>query len=353
MSTATRAELSDEIASLSRAGDLVVLTAEDVIALLASKEEEIMQAVKQTYLAHDKNLDCLPHSVFLHHPRTESPADRIIALPAYLQDQSPIAGIKWISSYPGNIQNGLERASAAIILNSTVNGRPVALLEGSVISARRTAASAALAAKYLVTGHSPTVSFIGCGVINYEILRFLCAACGPVQELVLYDLDRARVDSFGQRSLETLGIHRYRIASSIEDALRESRLISFATTAGQPHVNDLSCCQEGSVILQISLRDLHPDLITRNENIVDDIDHVCRANTSVHLAEIKTGDRSFIRGTIAQVITGAIPSRQNPKGLVIFSPFGLGTLDLAVSRLCVALALERGNVSRIRNFLPA
>ena len=124
-----------------------VIDAGTIHELIFSNIEGWFDTVARAYLAHADGRSINPRSVFLTFP--ERPRDRIIASPARLDAPWNVSGIKWIASYPGNAHNGLPRASAVLVLNDTEHGYPFACLEGSVISAARTAASAVLAANHL------------------------------------------------------------------------------------------------------------------------------------------------------------------------------------------------------------
>lgn len=335
----------------SYGGDITVLRGGEVRALLANQEASVLEAVRAAYLAHGRGESSLPHSLFLRFPDDER--NRIIALPAYLGDGFNVAGVKWVSSFPNVVGQGLDRASAVVILNSPHTGRPQAILEGSVISATRTAASAALAARALHGRERPRVGLFGTGLINFEITRFLLHVFPENEGFVVYDLDRSRAETFRRRCAETFGGLEVEVAGSAEAVLGGSDLVSMATTAVRPHLDTLAACPAGTTVLHISLRDLSPQVILSADNVVDDVDHVCRAQTSVHLAEQQVGGRGFIRCTLAEVLSGAAPARGGGEGLVIFSPFGLGVLDLAVSKLVCELAARQHCGTTIESFLPA
>lgn len=335
-----------------RDGDIAILKGSEVRAVLAGRELEIIQAVRTAYETHGDGDSSLPHSTFLRFPG--QPQDRIIALPAYLGGDCRIAGIKWVSSFPNNLQQGFDRASAVLILNSLETGRPEAVLEGSVISAKRTAASAALAAQCLLNGNKVgRIGVIGCGRINFEIARFLRAAFPALETFVLFDKDVARAKQFENKCRKTFDQVGVEIATEVKAVLRDSLLTSFATTALAPYVGDVRDCPTGSAVLHVSLRDLTPDVILSCDNVVDDVDHVCRAETSVHLAEKLVGNRDFIRCTLADILHGRAPARNGAGSVSVFSPFGLGVLDLAVGKLVRDLALQQGREESISSFLPS
>ncbi|MER7417346.1 2,3-diaminopropionate biosynthesis protein SbnB [Micromonospora peucetia] len=323
---------------------MLIISAGEVRQILSDQEDTVLDAVRRAYVLHAQGRTVLPHSVFLRFP--QDARNRIIGLPAYLGDDTPVAGMKWISSFPGNLDRGLARASAAIVVNSMADGHPVALIEGSTISARRTAASAALAAGSLAPP-AVGVSLVGCGVINFEVLRFLRVALPGLAEVTVFDLDTGRAAAFARRCARwDLKVN---VAGGVEQALGAHPLVCLATTAGVPHLG-LARCRPGALVLHLSLRDILPADILTAVNVVDDADHVCRAATSLHLAEQETGNRDFIAADIGEILGGA-GWRHDPQRVTVYSPFGLGVLDLAVAELVRRTAARDGIGTWLPDFL--
>jgi ornithine cyclodeaminase len=334
-----------------RDGNIVIVKGDEVASLLNGRELDLIREVRNAYEAHASGQSNLPHSTFLYFP--DDSRSRIIALPAFLGADFQVAGVKWVASFPGNIEEGIDRASAVVILNSTTTGRPDAIIEASYINAKRTAASAALAAQTLSRGTAvDCVGMLGCGFINFEIIRFLKVTFPDINRLVIFDLDMKRAGQFKKKCLETFGPLEINIVDDAASALSASTIVSVATTASKPHIHDLSYCAPGTTILHISLRDFSPEVILPNDNVVDDIDHVCRAQTSLHLTEQLTGNRDFIRCSLADVTLGRARPKRDENAISIFSPFGLGILDMAVAKLVRNLAIENGQGITIDSFLP-
>ncbi|HET6285621.1 MAG TPA: 2,3-diaminopropionate biosynthesis protein SbnB [Amycolatopsis sp.] len=327
---------------------MLILPHGDVRRVLDGAEQEVLAAVRAAYVLHTQGRSAVPHSVFLRFPGDER--NRIIALPAYLDTpEAPVAGVKWVSSFPGNVRSGMDRASAAIILNSMRTGHPEVFLEGATISARRTAASAAVAAATLGASGAG-VSLIGCGVINFEVLTFLRVLYAGLDSVTLFDLDPGRATAFADRCTTRWPELKVDVATGVEDALAAHPLVCLATSATVPHL-DVSRCQPGSLILHLSLRDLTPETILASTNVVDDADHVCRAATSLHLAEQRAGNRDFIAHSLGELLLDGDRYRRNPDTLTVFSPFGLGALDLALADLVHRRARESGLGTHVPDFL--
>lgn len=334
--------------------EILILGAGEVTAALDGRESEVMDAVRGAYESHARGDSAVPHSSFLRFP--DSDRDRIIALPAYLGGSFQVAGIKWIASVPGNVERGIERASAVVVLNDRATGRPKAILEGSLVSKQRTAASAALAARVLRRGRAPTtVGLVGCGPINLEVALFLAAVWPEVARFLLCDLDGERAEAMRQRLRESRRDVEVAICPTSADVLARCQLVSFATTAIAPHVDDLGACLPGTTILHVSLRDLTASAILSPNvvNVVDDLDHVCRAATSIELAANACGHGDFVYGSLGELLLERVALPPLDDKVAVFSPFGLGILDLAVATLVYDTARATGAGRTIHGFLPA
>lgn len=330
--------------------DVLVIGAAEVEVALQGREQDVLDAVQKAYETHSRGASSLPHSSFLRFP--DSDKDRIICLPAYLGGDYRLAGVKWIASMPDNVGRGMERASAVMILNDRVTGRPKAMVEGSIISKQRTAASAALASKVLAAQAPETIGFVGCGPINTAVAQFLAKTWPNADRLMAFDLDPARARAFGQRLLAQRPDAKFRVATSLQDLLSECPMVAFGTTAITPYVDDLDTCPAGATILHVSLRDLSASTILSNHNIVDDLDHVNRAATSIHLASRQEGHTDFVHASLGDILLGKanLPERDDRK--FIFTPFGLGILDLAVADLVLNTLAKEGGGTLVKSFLP-
>src|SRR5437016_14449633 len=138
--------------------ELSIINGKSVFDIVRAHRSECIRIVREAYLAHADGQSVNPDSHFLRFP--DKPDCRIIALPAYLGNGFDVAGLKWIASYPANVQGGFPRASAVLVLNNYETGYPFAILESSIISAARTAASAVLAAHWL-NGQSRQAQSLG------------------------------------------------------------------------------------------------------------------------------------------------------------------------------------------------
>ncbi|MFC4492547.1 2,3-diaminopropionate biosynthesis protein SbnB [Streptomyces ovatisporus] len=307
-----------------------VVPGAQILEAVSGKEEKVTRIVEYAYRLHGEGRTVNPDSYFLAFP--DRPSSRIIALPASVQGEVDVHGMKWISSFPENVAEGIPRASAVLILNDVRTGYPFACMESSVISAARTAASAALAAVELSKrrGSRPArVGFVGTGLIARYIHTYLAANGFAFDELGIHDLSAEHAAGF-RGCLERTADGRVTVHSTAESLIKSSDLIVFATVAGAPHVSDPAWFAHNPLVLHVSLRDLSPEIVLASHNITDDVEHCMKANTSLHLTEQRVGNRDFVAGTLFDVLTGQADC---PPGLpAIFSPFGLGVLDLAVAK---------------------
>jgi N-[(2S)-2-amino-2-carboxyethyl]-L-glutamate dehydrogenase len=325
-----------------------VIPGGQVQEVLRGREKEVVELVEAAYRLHGAGDSVNPPSYFLRFP--DRPSSRIIALPASIGGSVRVDGLKWISSFPGNVAVGVPRASAVLILNDHETGYPFACLESSIISASRTAASAVLAADRLSRGRvrPARVGFVGTGLIARYIHTFLVGTGWSFDEVGVFDLVAESAAGFCGHLERSGAGGRVVVHDGVEGLIRSSDLVVFATVAASPHVREVSWFDHNPVVLHVSLRDLAPEVLLASTNIVDDVEHCLKAQTSPHLVERLTGSRDFLAGTLDDVLAGRVGVPVDRP--VVFSPFGLGVLDLAVGKYVYDEVARGGELHVVEDF---
>lgn len=331
---------------MAAAPTFYVISGSTAKKIIDDNRNQVFDAVEAAYRLHAAGDAVNPDSYFLRYP--DNPSARIIALPAHLGGGVQKSGIKWISSFPENRAGNLARASAVLILNDATTGYPVACIEASLISATRTAASAALAAEHISPNpFEGTLGVIGTGVIARTTIEWLLFRNWKFRQISLYDLDRKESEHFSKWLREQYNLEA-NIQDHLEDSISGSSLILFTTTTLEPYLTDEKLLAHSPTVLHLSLRDICVNVILTSQNIVDDVDHCLKSKTSLHLTEMATGNREFVAGTLVDVLEKKFKlDHDRPR---IFSPFGLGVLDLAVGNFVLETAISSNAAIALTDF---
>ncbi|MGA9198359.1 MAG: 2,3-diaminopropionate biosynthesis protein SbnB, partial [Pseudolabrys sp.] len=213
-----------------------VVPGSTVKRVIDDNKKQVFDAVEAAYRLHGAGNTLNPDSYFLRYP--DRPSARIIALPAHLGGAVQKSGIKWISSFPENRASNLARASAVLILNDATTGYPLACIEASLISATRTAASAALAAEHIsLNPFKGTLGVIGTGVIARTTVEWLLFRNWKFRKISLYDVDRKEAEHLSKWLRDQHNLQAD-IQDRLEGAISGSSLILFTTTTLGPYLAD-------------------------------------------------------------------------------------------------------------------
>jgi 2,3-diaminopropionate biosynthesis protein SbnB len=331
---------------VSSAPTFYVVPGSVVRHVIDDHKKQVFDAVEAAYRLHSSGNTLNPDSYFLRYP--DKPSARIIALPGHLGGTVQKSGIKWISSFPENRASNLARASAVLILNDATTGYPLACIEASLISATRTAASAALAAEHISPNpFKGILGIIGTGIIARTTVEWLLFRNWKFHKISLYDVDRKEAEHFSKWLRDQHNLQAD-IQDRLEDAISDSSLILFTTTTLEPYLADEKLLGHSPTVLHLSLRDICVNVILGSQNIVDDVDHCLKARTSLHLTEMAMGNRGFVSGCLVDVLEKKFKlDHDRPR---IFSPFGLGILDLAVGNFVLEAAKSSGAAIALPDF---
>lgn len=329
---------------------LLYLSKQDMIDLGGLRSEPYVRAVSRALEMHARGDIVQPLKPYLRVDEAKGHiADRIIAMPAYVGGEVAVSGLKWIGSKHDNPQQRRkERASALIILNDPQSNYPIAVMEGSIISAMRTAAVTVIGARYLAREGFRTVSVIGCGVIARMQLVSLLEQFEAIRTIHLFDLNteaaRALADELGTRFEQV----ELRVAASAEQAVRQAEVLVTATVASAPHI-PYEWLAKGAFVSNISIMDLHKDVFVRADKVVvDDWDQSNREKKIINQLVLEGQfSRERLHAELGEILIGAKPGREREDEIIVLNPMGMAVEDIASAAEMYERAVAQGKGTRL------
>ncbi|GGF70638.1 2,3-diaminopropionate biosynthesis protein SbnB [Paenibacillus albidus] len=272
--------------------------------------------------------------------RYKKPHNRIIAMPAYVGGDVQAAGIKWISSFPDNIEAGLPRAHSIIVLNDPITGQPSAVLNSPLPSIVRTASISGLMIHHLLQARLLErihLGIIGWGPIGQYHLQMAAALYGDqIERIRIFDIKRADLSG-----IPLLYRERVEVAETWADVYRHSNICITCTVSDHRYIDIPPA--KGSLLLNVSLRDYKPEaLASVKAIIVDDWDEVCRENTDVERLHLEQGLTRAGTQRITDVVSRRSLTEFAADEPIFFCPMGMAVFDIATAVYYVKKAREKG-----------
>ena len=199
---------------------------------------------------------------------------RFMAMPAYLGGSYQMAGMKWYGSNVENKKVGLPRSILMMILNDKDTGAPLALMSANLVSAYRTGGIPGVGAKYLARKDSRVVSIIGPGVLGKTSLAAFVSVCPNLDTVKIKGRSQRSLDAFTRFIREELPqIKNIEICDSVEEAVKDSDIISFTTTVRDdvssfPYING-DWIKKGALISMPSAARFDDDFLAGCKLVVD------------------------------------------------------------------------------------
>ena len=332
-------------------GEFVFLSQEDVIRSgVLDMSRAIDRVERALSLLEDGQCIDPPKSVlrWSEDPNMESVRGRVNFLSAYIGGDMDVLGMKWIGSFPANRDKGIPRATALIVLNDPQTGLPIALIEGSIISAVRTGAITGIAAKYLARPDTSSIGIIGTGVQSRTQLLALCAVLEDVREVRVYNRTRERADRFAAEMGPRTG-KAITVVDSAEAAVRGLDLALVATTAHEPLMKG-EWLSPGMLTVQFSGNECDFEVIRRAQKIVcDQWETVKHRGITTPAVMHSQGllDDGRIHADLGEIVNGKKSGRESPDELIHFAAIGLGISDVAVGSMVYETAMKNGIGTRL------
>lgn len=262
----------------------------------------------------------------------------IHAMPAYIPSMQA-AGLKWISGYPENQSQGLPYITGLLILNDPETGLPIAVMDATWITAQRTGAATAIAAKYLARPESSSVGILACGVQGRSNLEAL-ACLFKLTQVKAFDTHLETAQRFAREMSERLQVD-IDVVSQPRDAVIGMDLV---VTSGPILKKPTPLIQrdwlaEGSFAAPVDFDSYWTGEALRQADklATDDISQMDYYRTAGYF-----GDTPQPYADLGAIIAGKQPGREKAEERTIAINLGIALEDMATAILVYKKALALG-----------
>ncbi len=272
-----------------------------------------------------------------HHPTTTS---TLLLMPAW---QERYTGIKVVSVVPENPQRGLPTVQALFMLLDTANGTPLALMEGDMLTVRRTAAVSALASCWLSRPDSRRLLVVGTGRLAHELAIAHCEARAIDQVSVWgRDAARARATIARMRECGLDAAIKVDVANDLRQACADADIICCATTSTQPllHANAIQPGTHVDLVggFRPDMREADDALMASASLFVDTLDGaLTEAGDLVQPLNAGLISPASVRAELAALARGEHAGRSRSTEITLFKSVGTAVSDLCAAELAWAL----------------
>lgn len=259
------------------------------------------------------------------HPRPESV---INAMPGYVPSAG-VAGIKWVTRYLVNLEKGLPYVLGLMILNDPDTGLPVSVMDCSWITAQRTGAASAVAAKYLARKNSRQIGILACGMQGRSNLEAMKVVFPDLESARVYDIRRGTAERYAREMSELLKMH-IEVVDDPRVAVQDADII---VTCG-PILHDprpvieKAWLKDGVFLSAVDLDSyIKPEVFNAAGKLyTDDLEQFLGYSRTGYFAGIKDPI-----GDLGELVAGIKPARQSEDEITMTANLGLAVEDIAVA----------------------
>ncbi|MBI2349736.1 MAG: ornithine cyclodeaminase family protein [Deltaproteobacteria bacterium] len=317
---------------------MLVLSEREIQSLI--DVEGLSEALEKAHVEFSTGKAVMPVRLVVPVPEIKG---RITSMPAYLSEDKAL-GMKVVTYFPENPRQGLPIILATVFLFSTESGKLLAVMDGTYITAIRTACISAVATRALANPETPVLGVLGAGVQARAQIRTLCAM-RKIEEIKVYDVLEKSVRSLKEELEPDVGI-KIEAVKSAEEAVRDVDLLVTVTTAKEPIVR-ADWLKPGVHISAIGshrpdLREIDGVTMRRAKVVVDSREAVMVECGDVLLA-IKEGaiTEDHIHAEIGEVLAGKKTGRTSAGEITLYKAVGIAIQDVAAAKLVYRTAVEK------------